>query len=466
MKKTLLLFFTLTISLSVFSQEKIAKGMLIEDLDILKTNLEKYHPGLYEYTSKPILDLWFDSKKAGLRDSLTSFEFYNEIVSINSMIKNGHSNLHYPSLGDSYKILPIKLYKRKNTFYIQDVYTKDNKDLIGKEILSIDEFPMLDLYNALIPNFTRDGLNLSLPNENFLKYFSINFSLKYGAKKSYEISYKDNNEVYKRQVSSVLLNNALSSKIRARERLPLTFEIKNNIAYLRFPTFNTSSLKKQKYKQVLANAFSQIEEQKIKYLIVDVRNNGGGDPIPTQELISYLYDKEFRLYDEVYAFERKIKPRKLYKKQGILWLNLFSWALVKKKKDRYYEITSEKGLDIFSPKGNNFKGNLYVLANGNSFSATGEFTSFIKQYRKSIFIGEEVGGNKIQNTSGISFKLQLPNSKLRMEIPIVLWKMNVSFPNNGHGVIPDYWVRNTIEDELNNQDSILEYTIDLIEKSK
>lgn len=118
------------------------------------------------------------------------------------------------------------------------------------------------------------------------------------------------------------------------------------------------------------------------------------------------------------------------------------------------------------PKKDTYKENLYILINGSTLSAAAEFASFIKNYRKATFIGDEAGGNKVQNTSGYSLIIGLPNSKIIAAIPIILWKMNVDFKNDGHGVIPDYSVSNTIEDEINSRDGVMEFTLDLIRKTK
>ncbi|MEL7006346.1 MAG: S41 family peptidase, partial [Bacteroidota bacterium] len=131
----------------------------------------------------------------------------------------------------------------------------------------------------------------------------------------------------------------------------------------------------------------------------------------------------------------------------------------------YRAISGTSGMNQVSPKKSVFKGKLYVLINGNSLSAAAEFASFIKEYREATFIGEEAGGNRVQNTSGIALQIGLPNSNVIAEVPIILWKMNVKIRNEGHGVKPDYWVRNSIEDEMNNKDSVKSFTYELIEKS-
>jgi hypothetical protein len=109
-----------------------------------------------------------------------------------------------------------------------------------------------------------------------------------------------------------------------------------------------------------------------------------------------------------------------------------------------------------------FKGKIYVLTNGNSFSGTGECTSLIHFHKKAVFIGEECGAGYYGNTSGFMPTLTLPNTKIRIRIPMIRYTMSVSgFPRD-RGIIPDHQVSPTIEDLLNQKDTVLEFTIDLI----
>lgn len=43
--------------------------------------------------------------------------------------------------------------------------------------------------------------------------------------------------------------------------------------------------------------------------------------------------------------------------------------------------------------------------------------------------------------------------------------MNVDFENDGHGVKPDHFIQNSIQEELAGEDAVLEFTYELIKKS-
>lgn len=462
-----ILFFISSIQ-TISGQETISRSGIEEDLAILKRNLEDIHAGLYTYSSKQEIDNWFENVKGNLKDATTPIEFYRLLAPLNSIIKNGHTYILTSKLGNNFYFLPIQLYKYKNSYYIKKVFSKQKTDLEGVEILEIDGIPINEIYNRLLQNHARDGNNLTMPSEELSSLFGLEYSIVYGSKPSYKITINKNGKSVEISISQVLLDSGIIEQFNNQiKRKPLSFLIEEGVAVLTFPTFDTKTLKKEKYKGLLENSFAEIKTKNIEHLIIDVRDNGGGDPVPTQELISYLIDNEFVMYKDVYTITNKIKDKKYYKKQGVFWLNLFARFKLKKINDSHYRRRNDEGMDVYLPKKNNFKGQLYILTNGNSFSATGEFTSFIKHNRNNtLFIGEEVGGNEIQNTSGVSYRITLPNSNQIISIPLVVFEMNINAKNNGHGVKPNHWVRNTIEDELKGKDSVMEFTIDLIKKMK
>ena len=118
-----------------------------------------------------------------------------------------------------------------------------------------------------------------------------------------------------------------------------------------------------------------------------------------------------------------------------------------------------------APASNVFIEKLYILTNGRSFSATGEVAGMLRTHRKdAIFIGEEVGGNPVENTSGVMAAIRLPNSQIRAILSLIRFEVNVDFPNDGFGVKPDYPIKNTIEQEINGEDSVMQWTLDFIKK--
>ena len=109
--------------------------------------------------------------------------------------------------------------------------------------------------------------------------------------------------------------------------------------------------------------FSKVKQQHIHSVILDLRDNSGGDPFCSAYLLAYLAKEPVIYYSESY--------------------------------ERYVELAKPISLNS-----NHFDGNLYTLINGNCFSSTGHLCALMKYYHIGKFIGSETGGTYTCNDNG------------------------------------------------------------------
>ena len=69
---------------------------LKKDVSILRKALEKYHPGLYWYTSKNEFDLTWDSLNASIDKPMSEDQFLKLLLPVIAKVKCAHT-LFYPS---------------------------------------------------------------------------------------------------------------------------------------------------------------------------------------------------------------------------------------------------------------------------------------------------------------------------------------------------------------------------------
>lgn len=86
----------------------------------------------------------------------------------------------------------------------------------------------------------------------------------------------------------------------------------------------------------------------------------------------------------------------------------------------------ERDGKILTPANNVFKGPLYVLINGGTFSAANGMVLYLYNYRQATnrpiyFIGEENGGDIYTNVqcAGVGYPFKLPNSGIRVDVPFL-----------------------------------------------
>jgi C-terminal processing protease CtpA/Prc len=220
----------------------------------------------------------------------------------------------------------------------------------------------------------------------------------------------------------------------------------------------------------IKSAFSLIRSEKINNLIIDLRNNEGGDEHQQIELMSYLYDRPFRLYQNIYLSHLDFRPLKhliierdtanlvfnnddqyMRKINDNLWINNYEY---------------DDNLMLKNPSENVFKGNLYVLMNGITFSSAADLIADIKKTRDATFIGEESGGTYEGPTGGGNIVIQLPNSKIMVRVSpnIQTGYMYQKHPE-GRGVLPTHPVNYTIKDVVEKRDLELEQAKNLIAKN-
>jgi hypothetical protein len=77
------------------------------------------------------------------------------------------------------------------------------------------------------------------------------------------------------------------------------------------------------------------------------------------------------------------------------------------------------------------------LAGGDTFSGGAELASMLRHTHRAVFVGEEVGGADQGNTSGYRWTLQLPNSGMKLTIPLLQFRMNWASRPQSRGVRPE-----------------------------
>ncbi|WP_298533223.1 S41 family peptidase [uncultured Algibacter sp.] len=480
-----LIYLTLLINTNLIAQNQDSSNFcsvekLKEDFRLLRHNMETIQTGLYTYTNKTKMDRAFDSLEMTIKQPLSSVEFYRKVILLNQFIKNGHTSIK-PSVtyekqrNELFTLFPFEVYLDNDILYVLKNNSSNDDIQDGSIIKSINGEDAVTLYKEFRAKLPRDGFNTTFPDKVLSSSFNDIYANLRGDYEIYNIELISlKGETLNIEVNGLTKQNIKKNKWNKyqddskwwgeTQEPVLNLRTDDNVAIMEIKVFSIYYAKrvKQNFKDFFNESFSQLIKEDIEHLVIDLRNNGGGDEKPTLELLSHLNETPFVFYEDMYVKTNKTPNPKFYNQSGFS-IN-FLYPLFKlKKKGEVYGIKGIPGLKEFKPAKSVFKGDVYVLTNGFSFSATGEIASHIKNINKALFVGEEVGGNTNQHVSGTSRLLTLPNSKIRVRIPIELFKLNVKSENTGHGVIPDYYVRPTITDKLLDKDPEMEFVFKLIE---
>lgn len=417
-----------------------SKIQLQADFKQLRYQLEQKHINLHLYTPKPQMDRFFDSLYNSIDTPLTGLQFYALITSLSSVIKNGHS-YGLPAEADrnyynkKAAFLPLHITFADGRMYADMNCGRDTTLHDGDEILAINNTPASTITQTMLIRQVRDGNNSTYPAWILNNWFREYYSYTYGHPPTYTIHYKTSAG---RTASAVLqalskdsIKHYLQQRYAARQPKPgskgirLAFNADTTIATLTIKTFDSDELKEtygQDFKNVVQDCFKQIDQYRISKLILDVRDNQGGDPQNGITLLSYLLSKPFEMIHE-----------------------------------------GPVCTGINQPAKNNYTGKLVVLINGGSFSNTGMVCACLQANKRGIFVGEEAGGNNCI-LSGDTETFTLPNTHITFEIATKTYLLSNTRQNTGHGVIPAYIVAPTIQDIITGRDAVMGTAVWVISK--
>jgi C-terminal processing protease CtpA/Prc len=117
------------------------------------------------------------------------------------------------------------------------------------------------------------------------------------------------------------------------------------------------------------------------------------------------------------------------------------------------------------PKGNPYKGNIYVLINGNSFSASSIISTHLKATNRATFVGQETGGAYNGTVAGIFKNYKLPHSNIRVNMGLMQVEAPYKIEPNGYGVLPDVEIKSSLVDFENKKDAAIDWVLNSIDKT-
>ena len=482
-------------------ESKLAPNELKNDVDYAYKKLKELHPNLYWYISEKDLNKKFDSLKLSITDSLSPVDFYFKIQPVIADIREGHLAVRIP--GKRYSSTEIRTMKNKKSlfgrleYYVenQKLFVSANKDSIenilpGSEILSINSIPVAKYMKKYRKLMTSDGFNSTFYpyylKDSFFNYYSaengyldsVKLETRYeDVTKTVQLKRESKSEVDKEKEKAQKKNKSdkrTNDYVLATDSYNRSFKFldqDSTIAYIKVKSFS-KSFSERFYKET----FQKINDKKSTHLVIDVRENYGGSLSEINNLYSYLAKEPFVLVKkpELTSKSSPLKTNYFRKSHPVTYVVkaimypfvFFRQILVVKKGENGKVNYRMKESKVTKPKENAFKGKLYVLINGGSFSASSIITSKLKNDQRALLVGEETGGANDGTVAGFYSYQSLPHSKLQLPIGLLLIQPNIDFTETKKGVTPNVEILNSFEDTLEKKDSQLEWIKLEIEKEK
>jgi len=473
---------------------KYPPEQLRRDYDAFREVLEKFHPSLYWYTSRDSMDMIFSVYRAAIRDSMTQQQFgFSVIAPVTAYIRCGHTSFSFSKKynremrGVRLPSFPLYLKVYGDTMLVSgNLNKKDSLLKRGTYITGIDGYRTSDLTRIMFRFMPVDGYADNMNYSRLSRAFPYYHRNIFGLKKNYAVGYLDSlgNQavttvpVFEPQPDTAgrkrdSLRAALPDQQRPgrKERLELIRSLRfipsgdlaaadrsvpEETAVMTLNSFES----KAGLSDFFRRSFRSLEQKNIKNLIIDIRANGGGKVNLYTALSTYIRPTAFRVADTAFAI------RKGFAGTGNMFsmrmLNAMALGLFTKKgTDGHYHFRYWERHEFKPRKKHFFKGRVFVLISGPSFSAATLFAHTVKGLPNVTLVGEEAGGGHYGNNGLIIPNITLPHTGIRLRMPLFRLVQYHHPQKDGKGVGPDVYVRPSREALIKGVDLTMQKALEL-----
>lgn len=312
------------------------------------------------------------------------------------------------------------------------------------------------MFDYLVEDGYSNNVNYIRLSSGF-PYFHRNI---FGLYKTYNIGYIDSNGVQSTTSIPYFSPPIDSSKIKKKiEKEQRRLNKKGKLENIRSLQVDTSSalmtinsFSKGHLKNFFKRSFRRLRHDQVKNLVIDIRANGGGDIDNYVLLTKYLRKTSFKVVDTACSQSKNFAPFTRHISSGF-FNNIGLIFLSHKEKDGKYHFGFWER-HVFTPKRKNFfNGNVYVLINGLTFSASSLFCNAVKGQQNITLVGEETGGGWYGNSGIMIPNIKLPITKMRVRLPFFRIVQYNHIAEKGTGVMPDIYIKPVYKDVINGTDT-------------
>jgi hypothetical protein len=386
------------------ASNKDRAGRWGEDIDYLSSQLKSNQLNFSSLVSGQTFDNTLDDIKSSV-DSLQDYEILIRLQQVTASFNIAHTLL-YPPSGEKFHFLPIYAVKFSDGFYIVKT-DNNNTGLLGKKIIKAGNSDISVVEDSLKKMISHE--NDYWADDQFTGVFSLVEALKfYGFSDNLsqvELEIEGAGKVTLNSIEQYYSNFASGYKsVLEGKTIPLylqnyssyywdTYLAPSKTFYIAYnKCSNASNVSFATFTDSIKNFIASNQVDKV---VIDLRNNGGGNSSIINPLLSYLQNSLL-----------------------------------------------------------NQSGKLFVIIGNHTFSSALLNAISFKQNTKCLLVGEPTGGKP--NSYGEVLTFTLPNSGITVQYCIKYFSL---VSGNPESLFPDSYVDLTAQDYLNGRDPVLDYIL-------
>ena len=412
---------------------------MYEDVDFLVEKLNYHHPLTYE-NSPDYLSNTIKEVKEEIKEPKTAGEFYFLLSKITTSLQDAHTAFsYYSNIGTKEIDLPIIWLKdgiciNKKTDYFEvgdqiiKIGGKNNDDLLKD---------MRSFISAENDNWIRFRAEKNLKQELILRNFDL-----VNEDNTVTINYIRNNKNHEVKLPFTTIDLKpldLKDLVQKNDWIKWHIDNEKSIGYFRYDFCTCNDY----FKNELKSFFTEVADNGIKNLVVDVRYNVGGGTQTMDYTIAYLADvKGYTMYGGTSRITKEA-AKKYNLKEGI------------NEKPTYIAKPVIKVPDELK-----FNGKFYMLISNRTFSASNIAGFMGKDNNLATLVGEPSGNKPTSYTSRAEYFL--PNTGYRFIVSRFLVKRIHQSKEHENALMPDITVYTSHEDIKNNYDPVMSKIYELV----
>lgn len=191
---------------------------------------------------------------------------------------------------------------------------------------------------------------------------------------------------------------------------------------LRVRSFGGNAFKHVNEARLFKKTFATIQESGINKLVLDLRSNGGGSLERAKKFCRYLAKEDFQFTGSMYSQTPTAAGTNVFSKMGY-----FIVGGVRKKGDHFEQPGKVK---VTKARKDGFKGELVIIVNEQSFSATVMVAHVLKETGAATVIGGKTGGSR-RYTYGGNIRGYILGERLQFRVRIPNWRFEQYLPGEG-----------------------------------
>lgn len=477
------------------AEDLLKPNEMIADFEFLCENLIDIHPNIYANFPQET----FESEKENLlrkfNEPMSVDEFYNHLVAFVARVKDAHTSVSKSEQATkSDKCLPLYLKWFGDELRIIEATGEHKEILKGAQLTSLGGFSPEQLLSELTDyafsenqywvkeHYTnrlteKSMLNL-ITSGNWEQTVPMNF-IPYGetSETQLQLSYLPSDERPKVEISKrpyfeyIYLEdiNAIHFILRqfydAQVRKNWGNEMASRYGFEQAEDF----------KEFLREMFTEVHNKKAEYIVVDLRENTGGNSILGFQFLRYIDTqgkevKEFSCQEKMskaVCYRYKMTPwGKLKAKVLGIWPENVG-TLTPKVEEGLDQALNNKNSVFYMPPVDTelkFSGKLIVLISNRTFSSAMDFATILSDNDLAISIGEPTGGKP--ESFGDLMTIELPHSGLRVGVSRKIFNRPDSTRKDEVSLFPDHQVVTAYDDFREGIDLVMKFTKEWLKSNR